>query len=471
MACVSTSLADTVDVCKESPSVVPQISSADLPYAMTTRKNPRPAPPLATMLIKEASCSKPNETNSIDSGYASAFSTSGSHTLETGTAEASQKDGNGLSRSKFLQRKTTELKPFYKTVPVAAQDRFKDLNEIFGEPLYDYVTKNGATYSAISIKLKMLGESEDTAKPWIVVLCDKGVAKRVKRFFSQSWVKSECQQCHTDPCRPCFEVLVYDRPPIPMSATSPASVYTDWRSDASECLTLCGSIIGVNTESNTRIATLGGVLSVTMAGGDTELYCMTVSHVIAGAQQEEDIHKLEDAGGEEVSREEEEDLEEEDSDEAMEADFFSSESQVYTLDLGFEGDMDTCAIDVVNQNPRTGDSIPSRLKIGYIAITSHDVLEDGNNLDWGLIKIEDPSLYCPNLLLIPGDSDQGHILCEPEPLTTSKSETASSVFLLSGTRGVIRGMLSFTPSSLMLAPGTRFTDIFTLRLSNGLGKN
>lgn len=111
---------------------------------------------------------------------------------------------------KFLQRKITRLRPFDKIVPEAAQDHFKDLYELFGVPLYEYVTKTGGTFSAFSIKLKILGESEDTAKQWIVVLSDRGVAKRVKQFFSQSWVRSECRPCHTDPCRPSFqfEVLV-----------------------------------------------------------------------------------------------------------------------------------------------------------------------------------------------------------------------------------------------------------------------
>lgn len=463
MACESTSLADTVEVSEELPSVVPQISSADLPYAMTTRNNPPSAPLSATSFDNEASYSKATEITSIDSGYASLFSTSGSHNE---TAEASQKSATGLG--KYIQRKITRLKLFDKVVPVAAQDRFEDLNELIGESLYDYLKKSGITFSAISIKLKVLGESECAAKPSIVVLCDKAAVKRVKRFFSLSWVKSECQPCQTDPCRPSFEVFVYGRPPKPMSATSPASIYVDW---ASKCLTLCGSMIGVNMDSNIRIATLGGVLSVTMAGGNTELYCMTVSHVIAGDQPEEDTNKLEETGREEVNREAEEDVGEEDSDIAMEADLFACEEEEYTLDLGSEGDRDSCAFGVVNQNPSTGDSSRSQLKIGCVTITSYDALEDGINLDWALFKIDDPSLYCPNILLIPGDSDQSHILREPKALSDDRYTAAPSVFLLSGTRGVIRGRLSFTLSSLMLAPGRRFTDTYTLRLSHGLGKN
>lgn len=464
MACVSATLANTVDV-SEDGEERDLTNSANMPYAMTSRNVRRPALLPGSILTKlnPASYSNPNESTVIDSGYASELSTPAT---QNGTSEASFKGGTSFSPAKFLQRKITRLREFDKIVPAAAQDRFKDLNELFGKPLYDYVTKSGATFSAISIKLKILGESEETAKPWIVVLCDKGIATRVKRFFSQSWVKSECQPCLTDPDRPSFEILVYDRPPIPMAIISSASVYADWRSDAPKGPTLCGSIISVNTEGLTRLATLGGVLSVTMAGGNTELYCMTVSHVIAGDQLEKDAYKPE-----EFSREADEDVEEEDSDDTSEADVSYCGEQEYTLDLGFEGDRDSGAISIAKQISSSGDSIPSPLKIGYIAITSRDALEDGSNLDWALIKIDDSSLYYPNMLFIPGDSDQSHVLYEPKDLSISKSKIALSVFLLSGTRGVIRGMLSFTLSLLMLAPGKRFTDTYTLRLSNGLGKN
>ena len=463
MACVSATLANAVDV-SEDGEERDLIKLANMPYGMTSRNVRRPSLVPGNILTKvnQALYSKSNESTVVDSGYASELSTPNSHNR---TSEASFKGGTLSSPANILQRKSTRLREFDKTVPAAAQDRFQDLEELFGKPLYEYVTKSGATFSAISMKLKVLGESEDTAKPWIVILCDKGIAKRAKRFFSQSWVKSECQLCHTDPDRPSFEILVYDRPPIPMAIISSASVYADWRANAPKWPTLCGSIISVNTESHTRLATLGGVLSVTMAGGNSELYCMTVSHVIAGDQLETDAYKPEG-----FSREVDVDFEEEDSDDASEADVFC-EKQEYTLDLDFEEDRVSGAVSIAKQNPSSGDSFPCPFRIGYIAITSRDALEDGSNLDWALIKIDDPLLYCSNLLLIPGDSDQSHVLSEPKDLNYSKSKTALSVFLLSGTRGVIRGMLSFTLSSLMLAPGKRFTDTYTLRLSNGLGKN
>lgn len=122
---------------------------------------------------------------------------------------------------------------------------------------------------------------------------------------------------------------------------------------------------------------------------------MTVCHVIAGGRVEKAAYEVEEYGREDVGREVEEHVDEDDSD----------EDQEYTLDLGVEGDRDFCASGIMNRNPSTGDSTSSRSKIGHVAITSDDALENGTDLDWALIEIDDPSLYYLNLLLIPGDSD------------------------------------------------------------------
>jgi hypothetical protein len=39
--------------------------------------------------------------------------------------------------------------------------------------------------------LKVLGESEETAEPWVFIQCDKAIAKKVRRFFKQSSVVSD----------------------------------------------------------------------------------------------------------------------------------------------------------------------------------------------------------------------------------------------------------------------------------------
>lgn len=89
-------------------------------------------------------------------------------------------------QSSWLQRRrATKLKPFSKPIPTSTTHRYLDLMILFKPPLYKYIQKDRVSGSIVSVKLKMLGEEESVAKPWIVAFCDKELSKRVKKFFRQ----------------------------------------------------------------------------------------------------------------------------------------------------------------------------------------------------------------------------------------------------------------------------------------------
>lgn len=120
----------------------------------------------------------------FDSGYGS---------TETKSEESPQKfqgrtEGVILpSRGLFKKKnKPTKLQIFDKKIPRRVQHRFYDLNELFGKPLQQHLTNSGVKFSSISIKLKVLGDCEASAKPWIVVMCDEKAKKRTKQFFDMS---------------------------------------------------------------------------------------------------------------------------------------------------------------------------------------------------------------------------------------------------------------------------------------------
>src|SRR5208282_3185438 len=115
--------------------------------------NPSPAPSPKRMSSSVDSWSE----KGIDSGY---VSRAGSN-RDTGT---------------FL-RKARNLRVYDKEIPRSTWDRFNDLNEIHGQSLLEYLSRqrlfgslstrrNKFAPLSISTKLKVLGESETTAKPW-----------------------------------------------------------------------------------------------------------------------------------------------------------------------------------------------------------------------------------------------------------------------------------------------------------------
>lgn len=98
-----------------------------------------------------------------DSGYATGTTT----TPARESAKSSQAELE-LSTGNFLRRRTTKLKVFDRTIPSYVSSRFLDLNELYEKPLCEYLIKKRVRPCNISIKLKVLGESEAAVEYWYV---------------------------------------------------------------------------------------------------------------------------------------------------------------------------------------------------------------------------------------------------------------------------------------------------------------
>ena len=184
-------------------------------------------------------------------------------------------------RSGTYPRKTVKIKVFDKDISESVQNRFKDLNELFGKPLYNYLSKKQPLTSIVSIKLKILGTNQDDAKPWIVVMCDKSISKKVKQFFNQSHIKSEYQPHDANQTLPFFEMVVCERSPRPLAANPRVNVYSDFQPDGDDCGILSGRTVRFGESEKGRIATLGGVVMIKNLKNEVRLYGMTAGHVVA----------------------------------------------------------------------------------------------------------------------------------------------------------------------------------------------
>ena len=168
-----------------------------------------------------------------DSGYGSSESTPDSKSSEAGTFELEHR----VSRQLFPRFKKTKLRPFDQEISQAVQNRFNDLTELFGESLYSFLVKRRVKYNAISIKLKVLGKDERSAKPWVVVQCDEAASNPIKNFFNQPEVKSQYRPGDSEPDLPSFDVLIHPRAPVSLATSHLASVYGKSWADVD---TLCG---------------------------------------------------------------------------------------------------------------------------------------------------------------------------------------------------------------------------------------
>lgn len=439
--------ASSVDASAET-SCDPDTAEAALPEAVTaTILQPKPKPVFATLANARTSSPEIRASRGIDSGYASQ--------ANTPEREGTFTDSVILPARNLFHRKV-KLRPFNEEIPKLIQNRFHDLKELFDEPLYEYLSKAKVKFTSLSIKLKVLGESVETSKPWIVVLCDKAISRRVKQYFNQPHVKIQYQPCNTDPDLPSFQLMVCERPPRPMASTEYPEVYGPYWANMAGPPTLCGTIIRIYTADGMRIATFGGIIKVTDSEKIESFYGMTAGHIIVQPPSEEEELESDQSPGEENT--EPDDV------------YLSDDQEIFELELSSEDDYTSMNVDPASSVPQTQGQTPqsesSWSKIGYISTHSQLSHETQRNLDWALVKIEDPQQYRPNLLVSPIITNYltSGVLKEP-------SYRHRPVVLLTGTNGKKYGMISMPMSFLYLAPGKNFVETFVVTMSDGSGKD
>ena len=451
--------------------------------------------------LGRAAAEKSTTTNSTPEGSDSGYGSTG-NTTDGSTTEHSQDfaDGVALPSRNFFERKTTKLKLFDREIPQLTQHRFHDLHELFERPLLDYLIKAKVNPNPISIKLKVLGESEATAKPWIVVLCSTAASKKIRQYLNQPQIKAAYQPPDiADSFIPSFKVFVCNRPPRPMAGTE---IYADFNKGA----TMCGRVIKVGEAHQSRFATLGGVIKyvifepilsileqrsglerhfpaisnletcftarctpseqamltgnaqsrVITPSGKIMLYGMSAGHILAKQPLGQDIF-------EEIDYFDEED------------EGFYSGGEDFELDDSYEGDeevQDSATTGEETQNASQSTHL-GRLwpKVGCISAASNDGLGTGNDLDWILIEFDRTEDYRPNLLVSLDREEEPAGDCQlKENRRCTEDGSSRPVFLLSGTGGVKRGTLSTSLSFLMMGPAKAVTKTYTLVLPHGFGE-
>ena len=208
-----------------------------------------------------------------DPGYGSSKSTLDGKPSEAEKSELEHR----VSRQLFPRLRKKKLKFFDQEISQAVQDRFSDLTELFGPSLYSFLLEKGVKYNAIAIKLKVLGEDERSAKPWVVIQCDEAASKSIRNFFDQKEVKGQYRPGDSETNLPSFDVVIHPCAPVPLATSRPASVYGSSWADVE---TLCGKLIAISDLDldGFHIATLGGVVEVEQFPGVFMLLGLTVGH-------------------------------------------------------------------------------------------------------------------------------------------------------------------------------------------------
>jgi hypothetical protein len=250
-----------------------------------------------------------------------------------------------------------------------------------------------------------------------------------------------------------------ERPPRKIGATDTVDVYAQSHSGLALSSAPC-CIKVIHPSGSSRIGTLGGLIKITAGDGSFNLYGMTAGHVLASDDFLDDESEPYESMDGDINEDENSSIDDE---------------EIVKLDLGSLDDDES--ISSQDEKIETGteledDDMPtvSWTKMGRLQDMSINTIDNGMNLDWALITIDDPLLYRS----IAG-TDPIHKMQEngelKEPLELPNQRRSSkAVTLCSGTSGTKEGLLSAPWSYLQLSPGKALVRTYTLTLSGHTGK-
>jgi hypothetical protein len=385
-----------------------------------------------------------------DSGYASMADASPRSSYK-GSIE-----GIAIPGSKLWPQKV-KLRVFSMPLSEVAEDRFADLMEFIPKGLEEYISRARLAVKPYSIILKVLGEDEATAKPWIFIQCDKALTRKIKQFFKQDHIISEYHPTSDDELQPAFRVFLCERPPRKIGATDIVDFYDQSRLGLIPSASCCIKVIDPNGSS--RFGTFGGLIKITAGDSNFSLFGMTAGHVFASDDFLEDNSELfestdEDTSEDETSSTDGEDVVELDLKSFNDDEFLSSPDEKIETDSKLEDDILTFTWG----------------RMGHLHERSVNTVGDEMNLDWALMTIDDVLVY----IGMTGNDLIRKIQEDAElkvPLETSNKRRDDQVVIIcGGVSGAKEGTLSASWSYLRLPPGKASVRTYTLTLSDHTGK-
>ncbi|PNP55511.1 hypothetical protein THARTR1_04341 [Trichoderma harzianum] len=218
-----------------------------------------------------------------DSGYSSTqFPSPNGKLIEPTRTQITRSEANGKSRSvPSAPTPIAGFAEFDKSVDNTTISRFRHVHSLLEKPLLEYIRSTIRKKNCpISIRLMVLGRSEDDAKPCIVVLCPEQQSKKVRKFFDKKSVRALRLP---EDGQPSFEVFVVGREPETKQAEGDIDVLIPIvdESDGYTNETYCGAPIVIRQTSGVdKRCTFGGVIKASWSNGEIKLYGLTVGHVL-----------------------------------------------------------------------------------------------------------------------------------------------------------------------------------------------
>lgn len=375
-------------------------------------------------------------------------------------------------------------------IPSAYNDRFYEIVNIFRQNmLVDGKLRDLIT--CVDYSLRLCGPSKEMAHPSILVFCRRRDSKQLNCLFNRddlkeqylvrkttpldlwrSWLKQEAK---VEPQRPLFNLylLRYSKPhvllgfggadiDIATSSSSPPNLEDD-------SLTLCGFPVR-SISGGHRTATLGCVLQI-----DSRFYGLTASHALrplihrlgaspstthAEPKTEQCISPEGDTSGvPAIEQGASSPLREGDYDfleyheDVIYEDFTDEESDFYDEDSEVRSEDGEGAFSQDNTS-------------AVVAFMDNAYDYQGPDLDWALIRLDQPERYRPNAFFSPSDPSAAVFI---QPKAARLPHQPVDVFVLVSPRRVKRGVLQPSTAFLGSIEGIRPSTVWTVIMNDKEG--
>ncbi|KAI4858803.1 hypothetical protein F4820DRAFT_454514 [Hypoxylon rubiginosum] len=364
--------------------------------------------------------------------------------------------------------KKKKIRLIAKEVDIPTLERFKAIQHDLEEFLLGQMRahqKPGTRYAPMSIRVVMMGISNDDARPYIVVFCESSLKNLVQGFIKQDIIASLCQP--GDMGVPSFEVVVHGNAPRLRLGESDIDVVAD-----TTCVygrnrenTLCGVPISFRLPNGQRHhATFGGIIKVMTISGDIELLGMTAGHV---------LHQWDDIGA--VLQDGEAPIRDDQSADSI----FHEELLVHGNDVQssviFEDeDDDEIEVDIEPLIPSQSSAerldTGSRWEFKHTTVLGNiiDVTESSKrhsskqNHDWALFRL---TTYAMNYARTSKGRKELRTISQRNPGASGRRP----IRMLSGSKGRRKGTLLSEPGRILLEGDQEFVASFMITISGKSG--
>ncbi|KIW12209.1 hypothetical protein PV08_09485 [Exophiala spinifera] len=397
-----------------------------------------------------------------DSGYGSTID-SPELSQENGSTSFLKDKAKNIKKSLFPREKKV-LKQYSRTLTTIEQARFADLRVLFGYALSELLLRQKRSSAAVEMRIAVMGETETSARPFILVACQKPILKLVKQFFAQKDIKDELSP--SNKIWPRFEVLIREQLEL-FSGHGPITAWTQCDSALNPDPYSKKSIL-IMMEEGSRFATLGGTLQAKGPDGQIRQYGLTVGHFETALHDSPEESSVEQTGSDSVDVQSESSLESQDQrqnvvDDTLEPgclrDPFApddDDDDDYEID-GWQTSPDAPRVEAQEHQEPT--SFGEYVGAVFMHTFTDSMRLKPDNRDWALIELS--SQYWA------GAFAYSDLPPPPPPISVAKEDSIAAGQLKdvtvarAGACG-IRGKLSKQESTIMFGSQGAFADLYTL---------